>query len=178
MTDPEHPSGTDRCREALEKNGGRFDYVINIQGDEPFIAPEQIQLLADLLDGKTDLATLAKAIHDNALVHNPNVVKVVFGKDGEALYFSRSPIPHLRGKEPGAWQNGFTFHKHIGMYAYRTDILKEITRLEPSPLEKAESLEQLRWLENGFRIRVAVTTMESAGIDTPEDIANLPAHLI
>mgnify|MGYP003332741610 FL=1 len=106
------------------------------------------------------------------------MVKVVFGKDGEALYFSRSPIPHLMGKEPGAWHNGFTFHKHIGMYAYRTDILKEITRLEPSPLEKAESLEQLRWLENGFRIRVAVTTMESAGIDTPEDIENLPAHLI
>ena len=178
MTAPEHPSGTDRCHEALGQLHGQFDYVINIQGDEPFIDPRQIELLAGLLDGKTQLATLAKAIHDPASIHNPNVVKVVFNARGEALYFSRSPIPHVRGKETSEWHHNYTFHKHIGMYAYRTDILKEITLLSPSPLEKAESLEQLRWLENGFRIRVAVTELESAGIDTPQDIEDLPAHLI
>lgn len=178
MTAENHPSGTDRCREALEKTGGRFDYVINIQGDEPFIAPEQIGLLAGLLDGQTQLATLVKAIHDNHAIHNPNVVKVVFNRNGEALYFSRSPIPHLRGKDQSSWLEGFPYHKHIGMYAYRTDVLQEITQLQPSALEQAESLEQLRWLENGYRIRVAVTEMESAGIDTPEDILNLPAHLL
>ncbi len=178
MTAPEHPSGTDRCQEALRKLSGPFDYVINIQGDEPFIDPRQIGLLAGLLDGKTQLATLAKAIDDPASIQNPNVVKVVFDARGEALYFSRSPIPHVRGKETGQWPGAFTFHKHIGMYAYRTDILNEITLLAPSPLEKAESLEQLRWLENGYRIRVAVTELESAGIDTPQDIEDLPRHLI
>ena len=178
MTAPEHPSGTDRCNEALGKLGGTFDYVINIQGDEPFIDPEQIALLAGLLDGKTELATLAKVITDPGMIHNPNVVKVVFNTRGEALYFSRSPIPHVRGKQETDWSSAFTFHRHIGMYAYRADVLKSITQLSPSSLESAESLEQLRWLENGYRIRIAVTDIESAGIDTPQDIENLPDHLI
>ncbi|MFM9075237.1 MAG: 3-deoxy-manno-octulosonate cytidylyltransferase [Bacteroidota bacterium] len=177
MTAPEHPSGTDRCHEALGKMSGSFDYVINIQGDEPFIDPKQIGLLAGLLDGNTQLATLAKVITEPFMIQNPNVVKVVFNSSGEALYFSRSTIPHVRGKQEQQWSTAFTFHRHIGMYAYRTDVLNAITRLSPSSLELAESLEQLRWLENGYRIKIAVTDIDSAGIDTPQDIEDLPAHL-
>jgi 3-deoxy-manno-octulosonate cytidylyltransferase (CMP-KDO synthetase) len=170
MTKDTHVSGTDRCYEALSMQKESFDYVINIQGDEPFIQPDQINLLGKLLDGKTEIATLVKKIDDPLFLFNPNVVKAVIGKNRRALYFSRSPIPHVRNTIESEWLNKQTFYKHIGMYAYRSDILEQITRLETGILEKAESLEQLRWLENGFNIRVEETLIETVGIDTPEDL--------
>lgn len=177
MTKESHVSGTDRCYEALTLQKARFDYVINIQGDEPFIQPEQIDLLANLLDGKTEIATLVKKIEDKEQLFNPNVVKAVVSEKGEALYFSRSTIPHIRNTAEAEWMSKHTFYKHIGMYAYRTDVLKQLTALPVSTLEKAESLEQLRWLENGFRIRVAETKTETIGIDTPEDLQKALAYL-
>ncbi|MBX2947314.1 MAG: 3-deoxy-manno-octulosonate cytidylyltransferase [Cyclobacteriaceae bacterium] len=170
MTRESHVSGTDRCFEALTLQKKPFDYVINIQGDEPFIQPEQIDLLASLLDGNTEIATLKKKISDSEQITNPNTVKVVCSVANHALYFSRSPIPHIRNIEHGQWLSAHTFYKHIGMYAYRTDVLEKLTNLPPSALEKAESLEQLRWLENGFNIKVAETLQETIGIDTPDDL--------
>lgn len=170
MTKESHVSGTDRCYEAFTLQQKEFNYVINIQGDEPFIQPEQITLLANLLDGKTEIATLVKQIENPEQVFNPNVVKAVFSQKGEALYFSRSTIPHIRNTANEVWMQKHTFYKHIGMYAYRADILQQLTLLPVSTLEKAESLEQLRWLENGFSIKVAETTQETIGIDTPEDL--------
>jgi 3-deoxy-manno-octulosonate cytidylyltransferase (CMP-KDO synthetase) len=170
MTSPDHASGTDRCYEALKLQAEKYDYVINIQGDEPFISPKQIDLLAELLDGQTELATLAKKITDKESLFNPNVVKVVRNANNEALYFSRSTIPHIRNTGEVDWLAKHTFFKHIGMYAYRTDILEKITRLKVSALEKAESLEQLRWLENGFRVKVAETDLETIGVDTTDDL--------
>lgn len=170
MTKESHVSGTDRCYEALTLQKAPFDYVINIQGDEPFIQPEQIDLLARLLDGKTEIATLVKKIEDPEQLFNPNVVKAVVAANGEALYFSRSTVPHIRNTPEADWMSKHRFYKHIGMYAYRTDVLKRLTELPVSGLEKAESLEQLRWLENGFRIKVAETNTETIGIDTPEDL--------
>jgi len=177
MTSSHHASGTDRCYEVLSKENSSFDYVINIQGDEPFIAPEQIDLLASLLDGKTELATLIKKIDSVEQLLNPNLVKVVFNKNQEALYFSRSPIPYLRNMEPVEWVTHYTYFKHIGMYAYRNDVLEKITRLQISSLERAESLEQLRWLENGYAIKVKETSIETMGIDTPEDLQNALKYL-
>lgn len=177
MTSQFHISGTDRCFEALTKQNNTFDYVINIQGDEPFIAPEQIDLLASLLDGTTQLATLARKIDKEDQLFNPNVVKVIFNKNHEAIYFSRSTIPYLRNFEKPKWLQTGTIYKHIGMYAYRADVLEKITQLEPSALERAESLEQLRWLENGFPIKVAETEIETIGVDTPEDLQKAIAHL-
>ena len=170
MTSETHASGTDRCFEVLTKENEQFDYVINIQGDEPFIAPEQIDLLASLLDGITELATLSKKIEGSEQLFNPNIVKIVSSADGKALYFSRSPIPHIRNVDQTEWLSRHNFYKHIGMYAYRADILKQITTLSISSLEKAESLEQLRWLENGYSINVVETDFETIGIDTPEDL--------
>jgi 3-deoxy-manno-octulosonate cytidylyltransferase (CMP-KDO synthetase) len=170
MTDEGHASGTDRCYEAYALQKEKFDYVINIQGDEPFIQPEQFDLLAGVLQDHVEIATLAKRITDGAAVSNPNTVKVVFSQQGFALYFSRSAIPHIRGVEPEHWVNRHAFYKHIGMYAYRADILEKLTQLPVSDLEKAESLEQLRWLENGFMIKVKETRHETIGIDTPEDL--------
>ena len=170
MTSEQHQSGTDRCYEALSQQADSYDYVINIQGDEPFIAPQQISLLASLLNGQTQLATLKKRIKDTETIFNPNVVKVVSSQEGEALYFSRSPIPHIRSSREEDWLSKQAFYKHIGIYAYRTDVLAKITQISPSTLETAEALEQLRWLENGYRIQVAETEFESMGIDTPEDL--------
>jgi 3-deoxy-manno-octulosonate cytidylyltransferase (CMP-KDO synthetase) len=177
MTSEDHVSGTDRCYEALQKQNGNYDYVINIQGDEPFIDPIQIDLLASLLDGKTELATLAKRIEKEDQLFNPNVVKIVFNHIQEALYFSRSTIPHIRNTDQAQWLSKHSFFKHIGMYAYRADILEKITKLSVSSLEKAESLEQLRWLDNGFRIKVAETDIETIGIDTPQDLDHALAYL-
>lgn len=176
MTGTHHQSGTDRCQEVVEQLGGRYPYVVNIQGDEPFIQPRQIDLLASVLDGATELATLVKAITDPAVLLNPNSPKVVVSQTNgvlrEALYFSRQPIPYQRSQPAvgQAWLQQHTYWKHIGLYAYRTDILARITQLPPSLLETAEALEQLRWLENGYRIRVVETDLESYGIDTPEDL--------
>jgi len=172
MTSAHHASGTDRCYEVLSKESSSFDYIINIQGDEPFIDPRQIDLLASLLDGDTELATLVKRIDSVEQLFNPNLVKAVVNKNSEALYFSRSPIPYFRNMEQVEWVTHHAYYKHIGMYAYRNDILEKITRLEMSSLEKAESLEQLRWLENGYKIKVKETSIETMGIDTPEDLEN------
>jgi 3-deoxy-manno-octulosonate cytidylyltransferase (CMP-KDO synthetase) len=177
MTKESHASGTDRCFEALTLQLKEFSYVINVQGDEPFIQPEQIDILAKLLDGKVEIATLVKKIEDQEQLFNPNVVKAIVSNDKNALYFSRSPIPHIRNTLENEWLSKHPFFKHIGMYAYRSDILKHLTALPVSSLEKAESLEQLRWLENGFRISVAETRTETIGVDTPEDLKKAVSHL-
>ncbi|HEC43120.1 MAG TPA: 3-deoxy-manno-octulosonate cytidylyltransferase [Bacteroides sp.] len=174
MTSPEHPSGTDRCAEVIDilsKQGEEYDVALNIQGDEPFIRNTHLSLLKQTFDlENTQIATLANVIEDPEELFDPNVVKIVTGKGGKALYFSRSPMPHQRDRPQSEWYNNFKYLKHLGMYAYRTDILREITKLKRSPLEQAESLEQLRWLESGYRIRVHYTTEVSMGIDTPEDL--------
>jgi 3-deoxy-manno-octulosonate cytidylyltransferase (CMP-KDO synthetase) len=177
MTKESHASGTDRCFETMTLQKNEYKYVINIQGDEPFIQPDQIDLLAKLLDGKTEIATLIKKIEIEEQLFNPNIVKAVVSKDNSALYFSRSPIPHIRNTKENEWLSKHIFFKHIGMYAYRTDILKKLTALPISTLEKAESLEQLRWLENGFKISVAETETETIGIDTPEDLQKALSYL-
>jgi 3-deoxy-manno-octulosonate cytidylyltransferase (CMP-KDO synthetase) len=175
MTSPDHQSGTDRCREAYSKAsqtlGQQFDVVVNIQGDEPFIAPEQIALLCHCFaDAQTDIATLVKPIMQSETVFDPNKPKVVLGTQNQALYFSRSPIPFLRGVPQCDWHKTHVYYQHIGLYAYRVPVLSQITQIAPSLLESAESLEQLRWLENGFRIAVRQTNDESFGIDTPADL--------
>lgn len=175
MTSEKHKSGTDRCAEALQiinqKMESEFSVVINIQGDEPFIRSEQIDTIKDCFeDPSTQIATLIKPVEDKAVIFDPNKPKVIIDKFGFALYFSRSPIPYIRGTEKELWYKEHTFFQHIGLYAYRINILNTITDLPPGKLEKAESLEQLRWLENGFRIKTAVTSFESFGIDTPEDL--------
>jgi 3-deoxy-manno-octulosonate cytidylyltransferase (CMP-KDO synthetase) len=177
MTKEDHQSGTDRSFEALSKEEELYDYVINIQGDEPFIAPEQIDLLASCLDGHVQIATLKKKINRAETLFSPTIVKVVCNEHSEALYFSREAIPHLRGVEKDEWINKFPYYKHVGIYAYRTDILKEITLLGITELEKVESLEQLRWLANGYKIKVAETKQETLGIDTPEDLEKAKEHL-
>lgn len=175
MTSTEHRSGTDRCYEALTKLGeNNFDVVLNIQGDEPFIQRSQLEsVMACFDDSTTDIATLVKPFTPEdgwAALSNPNSPKVVVGTNMDALYFSRSVIPYLRGVETTEWLNNHTYYKHIGLYAYRSKVLAEITRLPQSSLELAESLEQLRWLENGYRIKVGITDVETIGIDTPEDL--------
>jgi len=174
MTANTHKSGTDRIHEAilkLEEEGLKFDYVINIQGDEPFINPAQIELLKGCFSSKNiQLATLVKKISNTEELFNPNTPKVVFDNNSNALYFSRSTIPYIRGVEQNEWLTKHTFYKHIGIYGYRTDILKKIASLSTSSLEEAESLEQLRWLENGLQIKVAITEHETIGVDTPEDL--------
>lgn len=174
LTETTHPTGTDRCREALETAelmGTAYDAVINIQGDEPFIDPEQINLVASCFaDPDTQLATLIKRLYRTEDLLNPNIIKVVTSYTGEALYFSRSPIPHFRGEEAEHWLGKGIYYKHIGIYGYRTDVLRQITELEQGELEKTESLEQLRWLQNGYRIRVRETQSESRSVDAPEDL--------
>ena len=171
MTSDKHPNGTSRCAEVVGKINEEFDAVINIQGDEPFINPEQIDSLARVItQGNADIATLVKNISSPDELFSPNCVKVVTDTNGNALYFSRQPIPFLRGIEQDRWLENHTFYKHIGIYAYRTDVLNKIVNLPQTPLEKSESLEQLRWLENGFKIATAVTTYENIAIDTPDDL--------
>ena len=182
MTSQNHRSGTDRCFEAYQKIGQGYDIIINIQGDEPFIHPEQIETVkACFADEATEIATLVKPFRadDNfeRTLFNPNSPKVVVNKRGEAMYFSRSIIPYIRGKNYTEWLSSHTFYKHIGLYAYRAEVLRAITRLPQSSLELAESLEQLRWLENGYRIKVGVTERETIGIDTPEDMEKAIAFL-
>ncbi|MEI6754814.1 MAG: 3-deoxy-manno-octulosonate cytidylyltransferase [Paludibacter sp.] len=174
MTSDQHKSGTDRCYEAFTHINEYFDVIINVQGDEPFIQPEQIiELQKCFVDESTQIATLAKKITEKdgwEALNNPNSPKLVVNRNNEALYFSRSVIPYKRGIEPHNWLSAHPYLKHIGIYAYRAEVLGEITKLEQSPLELAESLEQLRWLENGYKIKVGFTDVESVGIDTPEDL--------
>lgn len=182
MTSTSHRSGTDRCYEALTKVGAdRFDVVVNVQGDEPFIQPQQLQTVCQCFDDPTvDIATLVKpfTVADGyAALENANSPKVVVNNRMEALYFSRSIIPYLRGKDREEWLSNHTYYKHIGLYAYRTEVLKQITALPQGTLERAESLEQLRWLENGYKIKVGITDVETIGIDTPEDLQRAEAFL-
>lgn len=175
MTSTNHQSGTDRCAEALDiiekSNNINFDIVVNIQGDEPFIQPEQLNKVAHCFTEPTvQLATLVKQFSKNEDIFNPNSPKVILNKKDEAIYFSRSVIPFVRSKDKSEWQANQPFYKHIGLYAYRSDILREITKLSQSTLEIAESLEQLRWIENGYRIKVEKTDMETLSVDTPEDL--------
>jgi 3-deoxy-manno-octulosonate cytidylyltransferase (CMP-KDO synthetase) len=176
MTLPQHRSGTDRCGEALEKIEGDFDVVINVQGDEPFVHPEQLRVLKECFtDEDTQIATLVKPLGTGGEatknLFNPNVPKVVLNKKGDAIYFSRSAIPGIRGKEPAQWAAAHIYYKHIGIYAYRCDVLRQLIQLPTGNLEMAESLEQLRWIEHGYTIRAGITEIESFGIDTLEDYA-------
>ena len=190
MTSAKHASGTDRCFEALKKSGGKYDAVINIQGDEPFIHPDQISKVAKCFTGSSSarsnlspfggaggggvqIATLIKKITRIHELTNHNTVKVVVNKNMEALYFSRTPIPYYRGEDLLKWMKSHTYYKHIGIYGYRADVLSAITRLKRSSLEIAESLEQLRWLENGYKITVSLTDKESVSIDSPQDLKKL-----
>lgn len=165
MTSFGHKNGTERCGEVVSKLEREYDFVINIQGDEPFISPQQIDTLATSLDRETELATQVKFETDQDLYESPNEVKVVFDSSKTALYFSRSPIPMV--KNPADFQG---FYKHVGIYAYRLPVLNEIIGLPASPLELSESLEQLRWLENGYRISIVETNEDSISIDSPEDL--------
>ena len=181
MTSPNHKSGTDRIEEAVQKIGTDADIIINVQGDEPFIHPSQIEALIKCFDDPTtQIATLGKPFDNDAdisLLDNPNSPKIVVDNNSFALYFSRSIIPFIRGVEHNQWLGKYPFLKHLGIYAYRTQVLHEITRLPQSSLELAESLEQLRWLQNGYRIRVGTTNIETVGIDTPEDLQRAEDYL-
>ncbi len=179
ITSPSHHSGTDRCAEAAKKIGKSFDCVINIQGDEPLIQPQQITTLIKLFSKKTvSIGTLVKKISSVNELQDSSEVKVVLNKNSEALYFSRSPIPFVRNHELPQWLHYAVFYKHVGIYGYRPGVLKEIVRLPVSKLEKAEQLEQLRWLENGYTITIAETKLESESVDTPEDIERIKEKLI
>ena len=171
MTRADHKSGTDRIEEAVEKLETDADVIINIQGDEPFVQASQIETLCHLFDApETQIGTLGKPFETMEAVLNPNSPKIVCDRRGFALYFSRSVIPYVRNKKQQEWLQHFPFLKHLGLYAYHREVLREVTQLPQSPLELAESLEQLRWLENGYRIRVGKTDVETVGIDTPEDL--------
>ena len=182
MTSPDHLSGTDRCIEAADiietETGEKIDIVVNIQGDEPFIRPEQIELVKDCFnDESIQIATLIRKAEPGEDIFNPNQPKVIVNTKGDAIYFSRAAIPYIREAEIRDWTGKHVFYKHIGLYAYRTETLRELTKLARSPLEIAESLEQNRWLENGYSIRTAVTFWESVGIDTPDDLERAKVFL-
>ena len=178
MTRADHKSGTDRIQEAVEHIGTDADVIINIQGDEPFVQASQLKTLMQLFDDpSTQIGTLGKRFETMDAVLNPNSPKIVCDQRGFALYFSRSVIPYIRGKETAEWIDNYPYLKHLGLYAYRREVLREVTQLPQSPLEKAESQEQLRWLENGYRIRVGLTDVETVGIDTPEDLERAEAFL-
>lgn len=178
MTSKDHHSGTDRIEEALTKIGGEWDVVVNVQGDEPFIHRSQIEAVCHCFDdADTQIATLGKPFAKMEEVENVNSPKIVCDVNGFAMYFSRSIIPFVRGVEEQDWLKHYPYLKHLGIYAYRADVLHAVTRLPQSSLELAESLEQLRWLQNGYRIKVAITQEETVGIDTPDDLARAEAAL-
>ncbi len=178
MTAETHQSGTDRCFEAIQKYNDNADVVINIQGDEPFIQPQQIDLLAACFNSNdVQLATLIKKVSNNEELFNVNTPKVIIDKNGNAIYFSRQTIPSIREKQTSDWLLNHTFYKHIGIYGYTIKALSEITVLQPSALERAEGLEQLRWIENGYKIKVNVTDFESVAIDVPDDLKKLTKFL-
>jgi len=174
MTATTHQSGTDRCCEAIEKWKEKYDIVINIQGDEPFINPLQIEQVANCFKSKkTQIATLIKEISEVKELFDINKPKVIINSENEAIYFSRSPLPHLRNRKKNQWLQHHSYYKHIGIYAYRTAILKKISKLNQSKLELAESLEQLRWLENGYKIKTTITKYNSYSVDTLDDIKKI-----
>ncbi|MCP4552630.1 MAG: 3-deoxy-manno-octulosonate cytidylyltransferase [Bacteroidetes bacterium] len=178
MTDNAHQSGTDRCGEViktLSKSGKNFDIVINIQGDEPFLDPSQIELLINCFreNSKTQIATLVKKIEQSVELFNPNIVKVIIGINGDAIYFSRSPIPFARDVEQNKWLEKSNYLKHIGIYGYQASVLMQLIKLKKTDLEISENLEQLRWIENGYKIKISFTSIENAAIDTPDDLKKL-----
>lgn len=180
MTRTDHPSGTDRCYEAYCQlinngliSGSSSDYILNIQGDEPFIDPAQIDELAAILDGTVELATQMATVDSAEMLHDPKEAKIVINDQNEALYFSRSAIPYLWGVEPDQWHAHQAYHRHVGLYAYRADVLEKITQLPPSPLERVESLEQLRWIEAGYRIKLVATHYQTHSVDSPADIEKI-----
>lgn len=181
MTDSTLRSGTDRCWQACERLATDADVIVNIQGDEPFVQKSQLDAVKGcFLDEGTQIATLVKPFSSDdsfEVLSNPNSPKVVVDKSMRAMYFSRSVIPFLRGVEQDEWLHSHTFYKHIGLYAYRLGVLREISHLPQGELEKAESLEQLRWLENGYTIKVALTDVETVGIDTPADLQRAEIYL-
>jgi 3-deoxy-manno-octulosonate cytidylyltransferase (CMP-KDO synthetase) len=178
MTGDQHQSGTDRCFEAMKIFAAPADVIINIQGDEPFIHPGQIDEIASCFQiPDVQIATLVKKINAAADLFNVNIPKVILNKNKEAIYFSRQTIPHIRGKQEEEWLQQYTFYKHIGIYAYQAAILGEITALKPASLEIAEGLEQLRWIENGYKIKVELTDYESVAIDVPDDLKKLAKFL-
>ena len=178
MTRTDHKSGTDRIEEAIEKIGGDWDVIVNVQGDEPFVAKSQLDTICHCFDdATTQIATLGKPFISMEAVENPNSPKIVVDNLGFAMYFSRSVIPFVRGKEKEEWLQHYPFLKHLGIYAYRKEVLKQVTQLPQSSLELAESLEQLRWLQNGYKIKVGTTDVETVGIDTPQDLERAEAFL-
>jgi 3-deoxy-manno-octulosonate cytidylyltransferase (CMP-KDO synthetase) len=178
MTSDQHQSGTDRCFEAMSNIKIPADIIINIQGDEPFIQPAQIDEIASCFcDEQVQLATLVKKVVTTEELFNSNIPKVIVNRNKEAIYFSRQTIPHIRGKKEEEWLKNYTFYKHIGIYAYQSVILGKITQLPPSSLELAEGLEQLRWIENGYKIKVEVTDYESVAVDVPDDLKKLTKFL-
>lgn len=182
MTSPDHRSGTDRCAEAAktitEHEGIRFEVIINIQGDEPFIQTEQLELVCSCFnENDTEIASLVKKITNPDDLVNPNIAKVILNNKKEAIYFSRSIIPYVRNIPADQWLEKHTFFKHIGLYAYRFETLLTLTKLPQSSLELAESLEQIRWIENGFKIKIAETRTENLAIDTPEDLDKIREYL-
>lgn len=170
-------SGTARCAAVLEQLDETFDAVINIQGDEPFIHQDHIKAVTGLLEKNAEIATLAKKITLDKELQNPNIVKVVINNYGKALYFSRHAIPYIRNRSGAISCQDYNFYKHIGLYGYQTEVLKNIVNLPLSDLEEAEKLEQLRWLDHNYAIYAGITTQESFGIDTPEDIKELEKFL-
>lgn len=171
MTSSSHQSGTDRIAEAVDKIGSNYDIVVNIQGDEPFIHQSQIEsVLKCFKSQETQIATLGKPFNDLEAALNPNSPKIIVDNKDYAMYFTRALVPYIRNKKQTEWLDSYPYLKHIGLYAYRADVLKEITQLSPSSLEIAESLEQLRWLQNGYKIKIGYTNIETIGIDTPEDL--------
>lgn len=181
MTSSLHRSGTDRCNEALSKIDKAFDVVINIQGDEPFVSSQQIDTLKNCFTDKfVEIATLVKPFKTTDeidLIENPSTPKVVLSQNNEAIFFSRSIIPYVRDRDRSEWPSHHVFYKHIGIYGYRSDVLQQITQLPAGILEQAESLEQLRWIENGYKIKVGITECETIGIDTPEDLQRAIEYL-
>lgn len=177
LTSEHHTNGTERCQEVLDlltKAGELYDVVINIQGDEPLIDPSQIEKIAAcFVSEETQIATLAKPITSKEELLSTNCVKVIFNKQHQAIYFSRTPIPYIRGEQPSDFLGNYPYHKHIGLYGFKASLLKDLIALPISPLEKAESLEQLRWVEEGYPIQVAFTTLETPSVDTPEDLLTI-----
>jgi 3-deoxy-manno-octulosonate cytidylyltransferase (CMP-KDO synthetase) len=179
MTSPDHANGTDRCWEALQQLGPEYTYVINIQGDEPYIDPQQLDELAAVLqDGTTELATQMIPVNNHEELFDRGEVKIVLNDNMEALYFSRMVIPFIKGVDEKEWHLHFPYYRHVGMYAYRRDVLEKISQIPVSSLELAESLEQLRWLQSGFKIKCVLTRFESHCIDTPEDVAKVQRRMV